>query len=274
MLLSFPTELVEHIVRLAIPPEYSSATYLDPQDTLRELCLVCRDLRNVAQPVLGEVVRVSKEVTVERVKELFKSLSAKRRFRVLAFEGVEFDLDGLGADCTSLADVRLYGVDVYDLPSLENLPALRTLVLNECEAPESPISLPTLTCFTWSDSSAQHIRIFVNAYDTDSAKTPRALQLLTAALSPTNAPAMTLRLLYLPAAYSPSTCLNEDISTEVDKLVAVCAARRIEVDYDDTDEGPGGLLISPKFAAYARKVRKKEREEEAKRRERRLGAAA
>ncbi|GAA5904726.1 hypothetical protein JCM6882_008358 [Rhodosporidiobolus microsporus] len=349
MLLTLPTELIEHIVRLAIPPEYSSATYLERQDTLRELCLVCRDLRSVAQPVLGEMVRVSKEVTVERVKELFQSTQAKRRIRVLALQGEEVDFDVLGGDCTKLQDVRMSGLGGIDLTPLEKFPALSSLVLKECEVHDHSVSLVGLTSLTWSDSNssselpaaflrpanvpllrqityyidgqnpdnddkpnlvlsptllaqvdtlcltyplagipidgaaplvlldtlfsskssfefehflsrgAKHVRAYVPSSGIEVSNLPTAVDFLTAALSPINTPSASLGLLYLPTRCDPSSCLDAATVTAMEGLVAVCAARGIEVDYEDTDEGPGGSLTSPKFAAYARRLREKER---------------
>ncbi|GAA5904695.1 hypothetical protein JCM6882_008349 [Rhodosporidiobolus microsporus] len=356
MLLSFPTELVEHIVRLTGPPEYSSATYLERQDTLRQVCLVCRDLKDVAQPVLQEVVRVSKEVTVERVKEHFQSMTAKRRLRVLALESVDFDLSVVGEGCARLQDVRMTEMDKVDLRTVERFSALRHLVLSECELLDTPIALPALTTLTWSNSrssdgeikflrppsvpslrhinyfveaqeagiddapilalppallaqlttlvitfplagvpvtssqplvlletsfknlsssdfqyllsrDAYHIRAFVPLTRITPTEVPTALQLLAAALAPANTPSTSLRLLYLPTLCRPSPCRDEDVATEVEKLLAVCAARGIEVDYEDTDESAGGSLTSPKFSAYARRLRAKERAEEGVRRE-------
>ncbi|GAA5902845.1 hypothetical protein JCM6882_009141 [Rhodosporidiobolus microsporus] len=320
MLLSLPIELIEHIVRLAAPPDHSSATYLERHDTLRELCLVCRGLRNVVQPVLGEV----------------------RRLRVLALESVDFALNLVGEECTKLEDVRLFCCYAVDLMTLERSPALRNLVLNECELLDTPIGLPALIPLTWSDShssdvdpigflrptsvpslrrinhfvegqeagiddepnlalppallaqlsplvatyppagvpvagslplvlleapltnlsssnfqshlsrNAHHVRIFVTIYAINA---PCALLLLTAALSPANTPSTSLRLLYLPTAYSPPSCIDDNIATKVSKLIAVCTARGIAVDCEDTDEGPGVSLPSPKFAEYARRRR-------------------
>ncbi|GAA5902817.1 hypothetical protein JCM6882_009134 [Rhodosporidiobolus microsporus] len=289
MLLSLPTELVEHIVRLAIPSEYSSATYLDRQDTLRQLCLVCRDLRKVAQPVLHEVVRVGMDSTVARVEELLKLMSVKRRLRVVALEGVNVDLSHVGEECINLRDLRITDVQ-GDLtwaarfsgpdeePNLLLSPVLLaqldTLVMMfpqegiPIDGTQPRVLLDVPFSLDWSDleflvsKGAQHVRIFVRRAKGKDLDNPAGLNGLAATLLPISRSSKSLRLLYLPTLYRPSLVRDEAIATEVEKLSAVCGARGIEVDYEDTDESAGESRVSPKFAAYVRRIREKEQAEE------------
>ncbi|GAA5878439.1 hypothetical protein JCM8547_006581 [Rhodosporidiobolus lusitaniae] len=51
-----PAELVIHILQPAAPPEFHPRLYRSRRRTLRTVCLVCKRLRNIAQPMLAQVV--------------------------------------------------------------------------------------------------------------------------------------------------------------------------------------------------------------------------
>ncbi|GAA5920134.1 hypothetical protein JCM6882_007031 [Rhodosporidiobolus microsporus] len=346
MLLTLPTELVEHIVRLTVPPEYSSETYLERQNTLRDLCFVCRDVRDVAQPVLQEVVRVSKEVTVQRVKALFQSVAAKRRVRVLGLWKVTVDLEDFAKDLVALRDVRLWGLCDFDLSWLELLPALGSLVVNSCIIVPRPLQLCDLTDLTWVDSSSsdpfpssfisstsfprlrhlafwmktspgahgleswaptisphdlahldtlilpqpssgldlsglqpavlgeayfsspgarsladllrggvRHIRLLDGVPGRSLKELVSQLKVIFTALS---SPSTRLKLLYLPTPCRSALSDPTDLQMELQELLRECAVRGIRVDFEDVDESAGGPRTSPKFAAYARRMRVKE----------------
>jgi len=56
MLSSLPTELLRHIIESTVPPSFHSETYFDRLSTLRSLSLVSRRFRQIAQPLLVEIV--------------------------------------------------------------------------------------------------------------------------------------------------------------------------------------------------------------------------
>jgi hypothetical protein len=59
MLLSLPNELIERTIRLSLPDEITSSNYVERQTILRNLCIVSSHLRDIAQPILEEVVFTS-----------------------------------------------------------------------------------------------------------------------------------------------------------------------------------------------------------------------
>ncbi|BGP15199.1 hypothetical protein JCM10213_000850 [Rhodosporidiobolus nylandii] len=151
MLLFLPVELVERIVRLAVPQGYSSATYLERQDTLRSLCLVCRDLLPLAQRVLEEMVRVNEPSTVEKVERLLEDDAKRATVRVLALD--RRVIEAVKKGCASLRDVRLSRIDDFELGWLGQSRNLLHLVISGCDDVAAPYPhLPTLRSMTCIDS--------------------------------------------------------------------------------------------------------------------------
>ncbi|GAA5869353.1 hypothetical protein JCM8547_008651 [Rhodosporidiobolus lusitaniae] len=82
MLDSLPTELVEHVVRLAVSSSFLPHLYHDRLAALTSLCLTSSKLRIVAQPILLEVVQLKSCEAVEsflEVVEADKALGARVR---------------------------------------------------------------------------------------------------------------------------------------------------------------------------------------------------
>ncbi|BGP15213.1 hypothetical protein JCM10213_000835 [Rhodosporidiobolus nylandii] len=348
MLLSLPVELVERTVRFTVPQDYSSATYLDRQDTLRSLCLVCRDLFPLAQRVLEETVRVSKAGTVKKVEQLIEDDAKRAKVRVLALE--DHMIEAVKKGCAGLRDVRLYNVDELDAGWLGVCTKLTNLVLSECTlSPQSdrPVllavrhltwaewdlatntqgdfpsrrhfpslkhcaipltrfdnphyqpfiaSLPTWvdtvvvtdndldegvfagitadkdtpavlaetvldadTVHTWAASLAciLHSRLYEGGNST--LEGPAAVHLFTSLTrSLSSATSVTLTYLLLPTRFRPSILPHSDLRTSIETFFAACTSRGITVDSEDTDESPGGSLVSPKFAAYVAEKREGE----------------
>ncbi|GAA5822030.1 hypothetical protein JCM11251_004834 [Rhodosporidiobolus azoricus] len=146
MLLFLPAELIEEVVRHAIPSKYCSSAYDERQDILRTICLISRRLKEVAQPILQEVMQVSHRETVEDVKVLFEHDLPRRRTRILSLS-TEVDLQSFAAGCAALRDLHIYDFIDLDLP-------LQHLVLCSCKVKDVVCRLPSLTSLTWSDSSA------------------------------------------------------------------------------------------------------------------------
>ncbi|BGP15188.1 hypothetical protein JCM10213_000862 [Rhodosporidiobolus nylandii] len=150
MLLSLPVELIERIVRLAVPHDYSNATYFERQDTLRSHCLVCRNLFPLAQRVLEETVRVSAEGTVAKVERLLQDDVKRARMRALALNGLV--VEAVKKGCVGLRDVRLSWFDDFELGWLGQSRNLLRLVMSECKVAAPYPHLPTLRSMTWTSS--------------------------------------------------------------------------------------------------------------------------
>ncbi|BGP15272.1 hypothetical protein JCM10213v2_003232 [Rhodosporidiobolus nylandii] len=193
MLLFLPVEIVERIVRFAVPQAYSSATYLERQDTLRSLCLVCRDLFPLAQRVLEETVRVSKPGTAKKVEQLLEDDAERARMLVLALQG--YEIEAVKRGCAGLRDVQLSWVQDLQLG--------------------------------WLEQSRTH-------------------------------PTILLTYLLLPTHCRPSNLPHGDLRTSVETFLFACTSRNIAVDFEDTDESPGGSLTSPRFEAYMAEKRARE----------------
>lgn len=73
---SLPPEIHRLIVEATVPSSYRSATYDDRQQTLYNLCLVSRQFRQFARPLLFEIVGITSE---DVLQQLLESLSAKDR---------------------------------------------------------------------------------------------------------------------------------------------------------------------------------------------------
>ncbi|BGP15159.1 hypothetical protein JCM10213_008701 [Rhodosporidiobolus nylandii] len=338
MLLLLPVELVERIVRLAVPQDYSSTTYPECQDTLRSLCLVCRDLFPLAQRILEEMVRVSRASTVETVEQLLQDEARRTRVRVLALE--RYQVEAAKTGCTGLRDVRLHLQQKADVSWLEELPGLRRLTISFSSLTTATLALPNLLELTWNSSTVplpachtfvsatsfsalrdlalwekeetyedrspvadlptfKHLQTYIsgvvgsaaNAKPVISAMAESCLQtgasstfgywltnashvrffLITdlmsddafksffegciARLVGSDTPLITLSLLYLPTCFQPTDQQDPDLRSAVETFVSTCASRGITVDFEDTDESPGGSLTSPKFSRYARAKR-------------------
>ncbi|BGP15250.1 hypothetical protein JCM10213_000707 [Rhodosporidiobolus nylandii] len=310
MLLSLPVELVERIVRLAVPHEYSSATYLERQDTLRSLCLVCRDLFPLAQRVLEETVRVSKPGTAKKVGKLLENDAKRANMRALALE--LYEVEAVKKGCAGLRDVRLSLMQDFELGWLEQSRNLLRLVLSQCELAAPYPHLPALRSMTWSNSyfaededgrflSRQHLptledcafsdrrggkAAIFSPFFTDLAPSLKTLAvwdtavdggdsrgLATAEHSPAvlvdtaittlifRLPTILLTYLLLPTRFRPSVLPHGALRSSVETFLSACTARNITVDFEDTDESPGGSGTSPKFGAYVAEKRVKEKRE-------------
>jgi len=70
MLFSLPPEILRQIIESTVPHHYHSRTHEDRQKTLSSLCLVSHLFRDIAQPLLREVIylsgdRLSAELSID-----------------------------------------------------------------------------------------------------------------------------------------------------------------------------------------------------------------
>ncbi|BGP15212.1 hypothetical protein JCM10213_000836 [Rhodosporidiobolus nylandii] len=133
-----PVELLEQILRLAAPLEYTRELYDERRETLISCCLVSRTMRELAQPMLPEVFAARTEKDVEVLETEGRGTQVKllayRRVRqrsssqtyTLSDEGDR--LRRVLAACHLVRDLRFFDT-VLDLNLLAPLSELRRLVL-------------------------------------------------------------------------------------------------------------------------------------------------
>ncbi|GAA5892005.1 hypothetical protein JCM6882_007435 [Rhodosporidiobolus microsporus] len=176
MLHLIPVELLALVVRSTLPDgPYTPLNYRERQDGLARLCLVSRVVREVAQPVLFEVVELTSEAQkvrfLETVSERRDLGVVVRRMRfgdpttgkdldrqdqdeadMLSLSGRLFDK--LSVSCPGVVEIR---VDQYKgslMPSwLHEVTSLRRLILADTVFMAVPFRLPHLeelsASYTW-----------------------------------------------------------------------------------------------------------------------------
>ncbi|BGP15314.1 hypothetical protein JCM10213_002627 [Rhodosporidiobolus nylandii] len=156
MLLSLPFELVERILRLALPDEITSTTYGERQATLRACCLVSNGLRDVAQPLLEEALLVRDYTVWDEAQETLSRLSKRLRFLWVAgrWEDKADDFAALLSECTALRDLRLCSWRAFDLCALKVMSGLRRLVLDGIHLDGTICPLPDVAELSLSYVSA------------------------------------------------------------------------------------------------------------------------
>ncbi|BGP20515.1 hypothetical protein JCM10213v2_008676 [Rhodosporidiobolus nylandii] len=142
MLDRLPVELVQHVVRLALPSP-SHATYRERQDTLLALSRTSRALRTVAQPALFEFVELASREQVDSFREAVKAKELGARVRSVQLDGDEYDSNegmsslsfeaddfaSLASACPDLFELKTHKIDV-DASWLETFPCLTRLVFS------------------------------------------------------------------------------------------------------------------------------------------------
>ncbi|BGP15088.1 hypothetical protein JCM10213_002767 [Rhodosporidiobolus nylandii] len=154
MLLRLPVELVERIVRFAVPQYYSFDNYPMRQNTLCSLCLVCRDLLPLARRLLGECFKVydpkRREPTYARSTEAWLGEPSNRtRLRTLAIIRPSTTIPSSGY--LALQDARFSEIDDLDISWLAELPSLTHLAIASCVITVLPQVLPTVALLSCED---------------------------------------------------------------------------------------------------------------------------
>jgi hypothetical protein len=146
---SLPPELLHSIVRLSIPSTFHSTTYADRQSTLRNLSLASHQFRQIAQPLLFEIVWVVGDVQLNSLLDSVES--SEVRFAIL-----EAKLQG--------ADLR-YGQKRFEPTSIERLansaPQLQELYLSYARNdPEDNMDYAFLARFSGKPTLDETIHAF------------------------------------------------------------------------------------------------------------------
>ncbi|GAA5953083.1 hypothetical protein JCM10213_002631 [Rhodosporidiobolus nylandii] len=258
MLLSLPVELVERIVRLALPVDPASRTYRRRQATLRACCLVSSGMKDVAQPILEEALwirhdrgiiwdearaklsRTSKRLRFLGLRELH--LCGWRRFSLCTLKG----LAGQGSpmpDSSLISSLVSFTLDetaiTEDMTAFDH-PSTPRLVQAYEEYPERAL---------WVDlcKHVEHVQIFL---ELGRRAKNELLEMLANALEDRSGlPSIRLRLVYLPSAFSSCTCDTCEKCNNLARFRRACAARDISVDTEDHETQYEEWAGSRKFMA-------------------------
>ncbi|BGP15251.1 hypothetical protein JCM10213_000706 [Rhodosporidiobolus nylandii] len=150
MLDRLPVELLQHILRLAAPLDYTPELYKERRATLKSCCFVSRRIRVVAQPMLLEVFQVKTDEDVEAMETDGRGPQVK----LLVCDGGHWSCElenqtarlhrALGA-CPLVRDLRLFDADLK-MELLAPLSELRRVVFVDCwvDLTDAEITLPKL----------------------------------------------------------------------------------------------------------------------------------
>ncbi|GAA5896776.1 hypothetical protein JCM6882_005032 [Rhodosporidiobolus microsporus] len=131
MLDRLPVELLSHILRLAAPLEYTPDKYRERRELLRQCCLVCKRVRDVAQPMLPEVFAIRKEPDDVHLRQ--GEPARGQLVRVLALNessALPCPIAAALRACKNVVDLRVLLVGDLDLGCLADLKNLRHLVIS------------------------------------------------------------------------------------------------------------------------------------------------
>ncbi|GAA5911562.1 hypothetical protein JCM5296_007209 [Sporobolomyces johnsonii] len=155
MLDRLPNELILHILELSAPSTYFSRTYFSRQMNLCNCCLVSRQFRQLAQPLLFAAFEATTSEKLHSFLNATKAIGLGHHVQAVALlytVGVRGktgtapnDLVRLAQDCPALEQLSLPCAGQFDMKRLEVFKHLRSLTLNDAELfTTSPFVLPLL----------------------------------------------------------------------------------------------------------------------------------
>ncbi|GAA5892281.1 hypothetical protein JCM5296_003225 [Sporobolomyces johnsonii] len=153
MLDRLPNELVLRIIELSAPSTFFSTTYSSRQTNLRNCCLVSRQFRQLAQPLLFAVFKATSSEELHTFLNATKAIGLEHHVQAVALiysmdalDGtVPEDLVRLAQDCPALEQLSVPYAGEFDMTRLEVFKHLRSLTLNDGElVATSPFVLPLL----------------------------------------------------------------------------------------------------------------------------------
>ncbi|GAA5902342.1 hypothetical protein JCM6882_000506 [Rhodosporidiobolus microsporus] len=128
MLDRLPVELLAHLLRVAAPLVWPEEEDGERRRLLSSLCLVCRRVRDVAQPMLPEVFAVDQERHVARFSEGDPPRGQLVKTLVLhEFYDMPWPVEATLGACKNVVDLRLFFLMEFDLGLLADLKNLRHL---------------------------------------------------------------------------------------------------------------------------------------------------
>jgi len=133
-----PPEIVRQIIESSVPSTHYPKTYCDRQATLCQLCLVCRLFRDIAQPLLFEIVWIDRQWKLDALHKTLGSEVWRGSIRQLIFEAESDqeweDLKWILRSCQGLQSLALQRLSdaPLDLSMLQGLPRKPLLyIINE-----------------------------------------------------------------------------------------------------------------------------------------------
>ncbi|GAA5845005.1 hypothetical protein JCM5353_003392 [Sporobolomyces roseus] len=148
-----PPELVRQIIESSVPLTYHGETYVDRQSLLRSLCLVCKLFRDIAQPILREIVSLSGTKVKARLSGLLVSNDSAKNIREVRMWSLDRQtnsnvlLEKLITTCPNLEmlDLNVFGAqEGLKLQTISGLKKLRTLRLFAYSLQLDSLSFPSL----------------------------------------------------------------------------------------------------------------------------------
>ncbi|GAA5902346.1 hypothetical protein JCM6882_000507 [Rhodosporidiobolus microsporus] len=128
MLDRLPVELLSHILRLAAPLEYTPDKYRERRELLRRLCLVCKRVMDVAQPMLPQVFTFQREADEAHLREGDPARGQSVRLLKLHEHYREScPVEATLGACRNVVDLRLSFLMDFNLGLLADLKNLRHL---------------------------------------------------------------------------------------------------------------------------------------------------
>jgi len=129
---SLPAELVRQIIETSVPSTFHSSTYKERQSALRALCLVSHRLQQIAQPLLREVVFLTKSRRLVADMELPDTeafYDSVRHFTVKDRRSVDDNTELIRRFATNARNLRTLvlarnGYGSFDLSILSNLSSM------------------------------------------------------------------------------------------------------------------------------------------------------
>ncbi|GAA5941604.1 hypothetical protein JCM10213_002315 [Rhodosporidiobolus nylandii] len=274
MLDRLPLELVDHVVRLALPLPFSFRQYRDRQDVLLALCRTSRALRAIAQPLLFEAVelRTADEVEVfVQAVEAAKLGGRVKRIGIFSQEVLNQDDFGeerfarLAAICPDVVESTVFADFHFVLPFLVELCLsyvdLQANVLHQPNYPSLRALHIQLAVYT--DVTQPSLAPFFPQLDTlvldavDYAEYLGTQQLVKAG-GPILLDYTLAGLLSQVQAEDPLLTDARPYDVALDRLRATCAARNIEVIDEPPFHPYYDSLVSSEFWRRCKAIKEEE----------------
>ncbi|GAA5902238.1 hypothetical protein JCM6882_000481 [Rhodosporidiobolus microsporus] len=256
-----PNEVLDHILRLAVPEDFSSPSYRQRQDLLLAVCLASSRLCSVAQPILHEAVEAVDQHLVfpPYVSSSTPAQVAHKRLRSAAFLAAQvFPITPSLYFAPIEQQSLINQLDVYVAlaywPFIDNADNTTgaPLVLVDWPSGFSTDMLRDLL------THAAHIRLIVST-DPEGHKDATLLADEVDHLSytldnyfPPGEKSLVTRRIYLPTLCRPTRSQPEQLSAIASTFLVDCKARGITVDFEDVDVSDGAARVSPKFWRWAK----------------------
>ncbi|GAA5827303.1 hypothetical protein JCM5353_005967 [Sporobolomyces roseus] len=246
-----PPELVRQIIESSAPSTYHYETYADRQATLCQFCVVCKLFREIAQPLLFEIVYIDWQWNIDhaaiKVAPTLLNPVVLPSLRSLALIRIYDDDETPYLNRSRLADL---------VPQLESL-FLNSRIIQRGLGYLIPALSRTLFEFYHPSSDAridplqvaQHLRIPKQLDPKD------VIQKFIVSIENQDRQ-ISLRSIYLDIDLEDLSSLSLKEAKAVEDLLRVCMEKRIEIIYEAQEVGlVGELRPSEEFRRRQREIR-------------------